>query len=65
MPRKPIQALRRPHDLIELYGYPGLALFLFRSQTTWRTEAYVLGKVNDDNALNFKKSIQVNAQRSL
>jgi hypothetical protein len=58
-PWKTIQVLRRPRDLAKLYGYPaGVTLYLFGSRTTWRTEAYVLGKVNDDDALNFKKSVQ-------
>lgn len=57
VPWKTLQALRRPLDLFDLYGYPGLALFLFGSRTTW-TEAYVLGKVNDEDAMNFKKSVQ-------
>lgn len=58
VPWKTFQALRRPLDLFDLYGYPGLALFLFGTRTTWRTEAYVLGKVNDEDAMNFKKSVQ-------
>jgi hypothetical protein len=56
-PWKTVQALRRPLDLINLYGYlSGIALYLFGSRTTWCTEAYVLGKANDSDALNFKKS---------
>jgi hypothetical protein len=58
VPWKTIQAFRRPYDLFKLYGYPSFALFLFGSRTTWRTEAYVLGKMNDNDALNFKKSVQ-------
>ncbi|OAL43353.1 hypothetical protein IQ07DRAFT_637092 [Pyrenochaeta sp. DS3sAY3a] len=47
----------RPFRLFQLYGASGLFLFVFGSRTTWRTQAYVLGKVDDDDALNFKKSV--------
>ncbi|KIM98299.1 hypothetical protein OIDMADRAFT_90904, partial [Oidiodendron maius Zn] len=40
------------------YGLFGIFLYLFGSRTTWRTEAHVLGTVSDDDALNFKKSVQ-------
>jgi hypothetical protein len=53
-----IQPLRRPIDLFDLYGVSGIFLYLFGSRTTWRTEAHVLGTVSDDDALNFKKSVQ-------
>ncbi|KAH6721666.1 hypothetical protein BKA61DRAFT_591128 [Leptodontidium sp. MPI-SDFR-AT-0119] len=52
------QTIRRPIDLVDLYGVSGIFLYLFGSRTTWRTEAHVLGTVSDDDALNFKKSVQ-------
>jgi hypothetical protein len=52
------QTFRRPIDLFDLYGVSGIFLYLFGSRTTWRTEAHVLGTVSDDDALNFKKSVQ-------
>lgn len=58
VPLKTIQAVRRPLDLYRLYGYSSVVLLLFGSWTTWRTEAFVLGKVNDEDALSFKKSVQ-------
>lgn len=58
VPLKALQVLRRPLDLFELYGWLGFVLLLFGSRTTWRTEAYVLGKVNDSDALEFKKYVQ-------
>jgi hypothetical protein len=53
-----IQTLRRPINLFDLYGLSGVFLYLFGSRTTWRTEAHVLGTMSDDDALNFKKSVQ-------
>ena len=50
--------LRRPFDLIDLYGLSGIFLYLFGSRTTWRTEAHILWSVSDEDALNFKKSVQ-------
>lgn len=44
--------------LIRLYGLPGIVLLFFGSQTTWRIEAQVLGKLDDKEALEFKKSVQ-------
>lgn len=52
------QTIRRPFDLFKLYGLPGIVLFFFASRTVWRTEAHVLGSMLDDDANNFKKSVQ-------
>ncbi|KAF7507474.1 hypothetical protein GJ744_010405 [Endocarpon pusillum] len=48
----------RCFHLIRLYGPPGFVLLFFGSQTTWRIEAQVLGKLDDKEALEFKKSVQ-------
>jgi hypothetical protein len=48
----------RPFYLVRLYGMPGIFLYLFGNRTTWRTQAYVLGKVIDEDALSFKRSVQ-------
>lgn len=48
----------RPFRLWSLYGVPGIFLFLFGSQTTWSVEAQVLGRLGEDDALQFKKSVQ-------
>lgn len=48
----------RPVLLVHLYGLPGAFLLVFGSQTTWLTEAQVLCTMCDEDALNFKKSIQ-------
>jgi len=53
-----VQSISRPYYLFSLYGAPGLVLYLFGSWTTWRTEAHILGKVDDGDSLNFKKSVQ-------
>lgn len=55
---KAIHKLRRPFALYEIYGIWGIALLVFGSRTTWRIEAYVLARLDDENALSFKKSIQ-------
>ncbi|CAI6332924.1 unnamed protein product [Periconia digitata] len=39
-------------------GGPGFILFIFGNRTVWRTEASVLGIMDDDDALGFKKSVQ-------
>ncbi|CZS93649.1 uncharacterized protein RAG0_03831 [Rhynchosporium agropyri] len=52
------QTIRRPMDLVDLYGVSGIFLYFFGSRTTWGTEAQVLGTVSDDDALSFKKSVQ-------
>lgn len=44
--------------LLKLYGRSGLFLFLFGSKLTWRMEAQVLGELNDEDALAFKKCVQ-------
>lgn len=48
----------RPIALFRYYGVPGLFYYVFGSRTTWRTEAHVLGTRADEDALNFKKSVQ-------
>jgi hypothetical protein len=48
----------RPVHLTKLYGPSGIILYLFGSRTTWRTEAHVLGRLNDSDARDFKKSVQ-------
>jgi hypothetical protein len=47
----------RGFNLYKCYGLSGIAIFLFRSRTTWRIEAQILGQVNDDAAVEFKKSV--------
>jgi hypothetical protein len=44
--------------LLGLYGPSGLLLFWFGSKSTWRMEAQVLGELNDEDALAFKKCVQ-------
>ena len=48
----------RAFQLLELYGPPGLFLFLFGSKMTWHIEAQILGQMIDEDALAFKKYIQ-------
>jgi hypothetical protein len=48
----------RPYFLFRLYRLPGLLLYVFGSRTTWRTQAFVLGKVDDSDALEFKRAVQ-------
>lgn len=45
-------------NLYRLYGPSGLILLFFGSRTTWRVEAQVLGQLDDDVAMDFKKSVQ-------
>ncbi|TLD30016.1 hypothetical protein E2P81_ATG06669 [Venturia nashicola] len=44
--------------LLTLYGPSGLLLYYFGSLVTWRVEAQVLGQLDDDEAMQFKKSVQ-------
>lgn len=44
--------------LIRRDGLTGLLYLVFGSRTTWRSEAHVLGTVNDRIASEFKKSVQ-------
>jgi len=44
--------------LLNLYGPSGFLLYYFGSLTTWRVEAQVLGRLDDDDAMGFKKSVQ-------
>jgi hypothetical protein len=44
-------------QLYELYGPSGTPLLLFGNRTIWRIQAQTLGRVNDDDALAFKKSV--------
>jgi hypothetical protein len=44
--------------LIRLYGPRGLLLFVFGDRTAWRTQAAVLGNLEDEEAMAFKKSVQ-------
>ena len=52
------QSFGRPYSLFSLYGVPGFVLYVFGNRTTWRTEAHILGTVDDGESLNFKKSVQ-------
>ena len=52
------QVIRRAIPLFRLYGLPGIVLLFFGSRTTWRVEAQILGKLDDKEALEFKKSVQ-------
>lgn len=45
-------------SLVQRGGPAALLYVLFGSRTTWRSEAHVLGTVNDQIALDFKKSVQ-------
>ncbi|KAE9988365.1 hypothetical protein EG327_003394 [Venturia inaequalis] len=47
----------RPFHLIDLYGVPGIFLWLFGSRTTWKAEVQVLSQVRDDDTMQFKKSV--------
>lgn len=44
--------------LCELYGSPGLFLFLFGNQTAWKLQAQIVGGIDDDAVMAFKKSVQ-------
>lgn len=48
----------RPFALLKYYGLPGLFYLVFGSRSTWRAQAHVLGTLADEDALNFKKSVQ-------
>ena len=48
----------RGFHLTRLYGLPGIVLLFFGNRTTWQIEAQVLGKRDDKEALDFKKSVQ-------
>lgn len=48
----------RPFRLYGLYGALGALLFFFGSRTTWSVEAQVLGRLDEDDAMQFKKSVQ-------
>ncbi|KAJ6789993.1 hypothetical protein PWT90_07583 [Aphanocladium album] len=48
----------QPFSLIRLYGASGIVYYVFGSRTTWRTQAHVLGALKDEDAQNFKKSVQ-------
>ena len=52
------QRLLRPIQLVYLYGASGLVYYVFGNRTIWRTEMQVLGNFKDEDALNFKKSVQ-------
>ena len=44
-------------QLYELYGPSGIPLLLFGSRTIWRIQAQILGRLEADDALAFKKSV--------
>jgi hypothetical protein len=44
-------------QLYDFYGPWGIPLLLFGNRTIWRIQAQTLGRVNDDDALAFKKSV--------
>lgn len=44
--------------LVILYGPSGIFLYYFGSLVTWRVEAQVLGQLDDNEAMQFKKSVQ-------
>lgn len=48
----------RPLVLLDIYGPPGLIFWLVGSRTTWRMQVQVLGKLDDKESLEFKKSLQ-------
>ncbi|KAH8593000.1 hypothetical protein B0O99DRAFT_516762 [Bisporella sp. PMI_857] len=48
----------RAIHLSRLYGIPAGVILLFGSRTTWRMQAEVLGKLNKEDAMAFKKSVQ-------
>jgi len=48
----------RIFSLTDLYGPSGVALYAFGARTTWLVQAQVLGKLVDNDALDFKKAIQ-------
>ena len=52
------QSAVQPFYLFKLYGPSGLVLQIFGNRSTWRTEAHVLGRVDDGEAMQFKKSVQ-------
>jgi hypothetical protein len=52
------KALYRAFSLVKLYGGGGIALWLFGNRSTWRLEAQVLGKLNDQDAFAFKSVVQ-------
>ena len=52
------QAIHRAIPLFRLYGLSGIVLLFFGSRTTWRVEAQILGKLDDKEALEFKKSVK-------
>jgi hypothetical protein len=47
----------RSYQLCKLYGIPGILLSVFGNHTTWRIQAQILGKLNDEDALAFKASV--------
>jgi fructose-1,6-bisphosphatase len=44
--------------LYDLYGSSATLLLLLGSRTTWVTEAQVLGRFQDEEALQFRQSVQ-------
>ena len=44
-------------QLCKWYGSSGIPLFIFGNRNTWRIQAQVLGQLNDDDALAFKRSV--------
>lgn len=49
--------LVREFELVRLYGSLGIVVWLFGSRNTWRLQAQVLGKVKEEDAFSFKKSV--------
>lgn len=47
----------RARLLLRWYGPSGILLLLFGRRTIWRIQAQVLGEMDDNDALNFRKSI--------
>jgi hypothetical protein len=50
--------LWRPFQLFRLYGVSAPFVLLFGSRTTWITEAMVLGRFIDKDAMEFRKAVQ-------
>jgi hypothetical protein len=52
------QALRQSVALYDLYGPTATLLLLFGSRTTWVTEVQVLGRFENEEARQFRQSVQ-------
>ncbi|KAF2671958.1 hypothetical protein BT63DRAFT_422471 [Microthyrium microscopicum] len=51
-------AVLAPVSLIYLYGPAGVVLYLFGSRSTWRIQAEILGTLDDNDALDYRKAVQ-------